>query len=353
INARKLWFVLDTGNKYAVVGLRRARELGLKQGQAIPVRGEGADVAGSFIKDATYTIPGLPGFSQPINLAIPLDNLAPRLGHDFDGILGSDFIEMFVVEVDYQARILRLHDPKTFKYSGTGASIPIKINGSGHPVFKAEVTPVGRSPIKGDFVLDIGSGSALNLRSPFVKENNLPGPAVKTVETIGSGGAGGDVTGRTGRVASFRIGRFTISRPFTFFSADAAGANARQGIAGSIGEPITSKFKLFLDYSHERIILEPNATFPAPFDHASAGMLFEAEGKDYRTYRVKQLLKDGPAELAGLKLGDVILSIDDRTASELTFTQILELFERPVSYRLKVQRAGAVVEIVLKPERMI
>ena len=92
---------------------------------------------------------------------MPLGRLASRFGHDFDGIIGSDFIKQFVVEIDYQAQVLRLHDKEALRYSGPGESLPIQLDGQGHPLIDAEVTPLGGAPLKGKFVLDIGSGGAL------------------------------------------------------------------------------------------------------------------------------------------------------------------------------------------------
>src|SRR6266550_492227 len=107
-NSRPLSFVLDTGDKFAIVDLDRARELGLNLHGEIKMHGAGAETpTGAFVKDSSFSIPGLPGFSQPINLALPVKNLASRLGQDFDGIIGSEFIKEFVVEIDYQTKLLK------------------------------------------------------------------------------------------------------------------------------------------------------------------------------------------------------------------------------------------------------
>src|ERR1700693_3801156 len=104
-NSRPLSFVLDTGDKLAIIDLARAKELGLNLQGELRAAGAGAErPTGAFVRDSTFTIPGLAGFSQPVNIALPVRNLSSRMGRDFDGILGSDFIKEFVVELDYQAR---------------------------------------------------------------------------------------------------------------------------------------------------------------------------------------------------------------------------------------------------------
>jgi hypothetical protein len=100
-NSPALAFVLDTGSKFAIIDLERAKEQGLKLGSEITVGGVGAKPGtGAFVKDAMFTISGFAGFSQPVTLAIPLRKMAPRLGHDFDGIIGGEFIKEFVLELD-------------------------------------------------------------------------------------------------------------------------------------------------------------------------------------------------------------------------------------------------------------
>jgi hypothetical protein len=125
-NSRPLSFVLDTGDKVGIVDTDVAKELGLKLQGEVRIGGAGGDtLPGSTVQEATWTMPGLEGFSQPIRLAIPLRRMAARFGHDFDGIIGADFIKQFVVEVDYPARAIRLHDKDTFNYAGAGDSVPV------------------------------------------------------------------------------------------------------------------------------------------------------------------------------------------------------------------------------------
>src|SRR6185436_17325579 len=116
-NSRPLSFVFDTGDKVAIVDLARAQELGLDLHGEVHVGGAGSGkLSGSLVRGATWTLPGLEGFAQPVSLALPFDRLASRFGHDFDGIIGSDFIKQYVVEIDYQARVLKLYNKDAFTY---------------------------------------------------------------------------------------------------------------------------------------------------------------------------------------------------------------------------------------------
>jgi hypothetical protein len=353
-NSRPLSFVLDTGDKVAIVDTERAKELGLNLQGQVRVGGAGSEVlSGSFVQGSTWTIPGLEGFSQPVAMAIPLGKLAARFGHDFDGIIGSDFIKQYVIEIDYRVRVIKLHDKNKFSYSGPGESIPIQLDRQGHPLIEAEVTPVGRDPIKGKFVVDIGSGAALALYSPFVADHRLLSPGLKTIRSIGAGGAGGQTNGQLGRVSELKIGKFRIASPITLFSEDKAGAFASPALAGNIGQQIAARFKVFLDYERERIILEPAATFNDPYNRAHAGLALSTEDKDYQTIRITEVLENSPASEVGLQKNDLIIKVDDKPASELTLTRLNEMFEQPLAYRLTIRRGDQTLQVTLTPRKMV
>ena len=355
--SRPLSFVLDTGDRYAIVDLDRAKELGLKLRGQIRVGGAGAETqTGAYVDGSNFTIPGFEGFVQPIRMALPIGSMSKGLGLSFDGIIGYDFIKEFVVEIDYQARVIKLHDKDQFTYSGPGESIPISLDwpghGSGHPIVEAEVTPTGGAAIKGNYVLDIGSGLALALHSPFVKEHGLLAPERKTIKTFGAG-AGGEINARLGRVSELKIGKFKISNPVTLFSEDTAGALANKSLAGNIGAQIASKFRVFLDYGRSRIILEPNSSYPDAFDRASAGLRVHAEGPDFRTFRIKNVLENAPGSEAGLKPDDIITTIEGKPAAQLTLTKLNEMFERPVSYKLTIKRGEQILKVTLTPRKLV
>jgi len=282
-----------------------------------------------------------------------LNDLATRFGHDFDGIIGNDFIKQFVVEVDYQLRVIKLHDKDKFNYSGAGEGITIEFNNQGYPLIDAEVTPVGSVPIRGRFVIDLGSGGSLSLHSPFVRTHSLLSSGLKTIKSIGAGGAGGQTNGQIGRVSELNIRKFKFDNPITLFSEDRAGALASSESAGNIGQQIMSKFRIFLDYGHQRMILEPNKTFTDSFNRAYAGLALRAEDKDYKTFRVTDILDNSPASEAGLQKDDVITKVDDETSTRLTLTKLNELFEQPKTYRVTLRRGDQTLQVILTPRKLI
>jgi hypothetical protein len=331
-----------------------AKELNLSLQESVSARGAGAGTqAGSRVKDATWSLVGFEQFSQPVGLALPLPELPHALGRDIDGIVGGEFIKQFVFELDYQARLIRLHDRASFAYGGRGETLPLEFDSNDQPVLKAIVTPAGERALERKFLLDTGSGLALALHSPFVTEQNLLNSQSKTIPAIGIAGVGGRSIGRLGRVLALQIGSFTIKNPITLFSVDKMGSFANRSLAGNIGLQIASRFRMFLDYRGRRIILEPSGTFDEPFDRAFSGIALRAEGPDYRTFRIREVLEESPATDAGLTAGDIIAAIDGVPADQLTLAAISELFEKAVAYALTIRRGERTITITLTPRRLI
>jgi membrane-associated protease RseP (regulator of RpoE activity) len=186
-----------------------------------------------------------------------------------------------------------------------------------------------------------------------VAEQNLLGSGAPTIRSIGGAGAGGKTVGQLGRVESLSIGSFTISQPITMFSQDTAGAFANPSLAGNLGAQIAMRFRSFFDYGRRRIILERSPIFGEPFDCAFSGLALRAQGDDYRTFRVLEVLENSPATAAGIREGDVIMSINDTPAERLTMSLINEMFEKPLSYALTLRRGQQTFKTTLTPRRMI
>ena len=352
-NSRPLSFVLDTGANVAIVRMPVAKELGLQLEGSVSTGGAGAGTqAGQRVKDAKWSLVGLNGFSQPVSLALPFEALPRGLGQDADGIIGGEFIKEFVLELDYQAQRLMVHDRRSFSYRGKGEALPIHLNANFHPVVNATVTPVGGKPVEVPFVLDIGSGGALILHSPFVASQKLPGEQ-KTVRAIGMAGAGGKSLGRIGRVSSLQLGSYKLNDVATTFSQDRAGAFADASAAGNIGAQIVRRFRMFLDYGRKKMILEPSPAYDEPFDGPTTGLVVRAFGSDYRTFTISEVLEDSPATEAGIREGDVITAVGGVPAAKWNLSQLLEMLQKTTEHKLTLQRGGETVVVSLTPRRLI
>jgi len=191
--------------------------------------------------------------------------LNPPPGFEFDGVIGSGFISQFVIEIDYENKVMNLYDPRTYAYAGRGEVIPLLLAIGKTPLVSTKIVLEGRAPVEANLEVDTGADSAFVINSPYVTRQNLLAAISKTVQDSKNGG-GGEQKLLVGRVKAVQLGRFVIDNPPVGLSLDTEGSGASEENDGLIGGEIFRRFKVILDYSRKRMILEPNKSFNDPYD---------------------------------------------------------------------------------------
>jgi len=108
--------------------------------------------------------------------------LESGFGQSVDGILRYEIFNRFVVEIDYISRIVTLHDPKSYKHSGSGQAIPLMIKDN-RPFVRGKIMQVGTKAAEGNFEFDIGQVGAITLGESFTSEHELLKFSRKTLQT--------------------------------------------------------------------------------------------------------------------------------------------------------------------------
>lgn len=245
-----LSLMLDTGYSINMLSGEVADKLGLKRAGQITMVGIAGEEKADLFEGATYDLPGAT-YSPRRVAALPAGY--QRRWRKRDGILGAGFFRRFVVEIDPATKKVLLHEPDTFRYSGGGEVIPFKFNGS-TPVVDGAIIVPDRDPILGRFEIDTGCDGGLCLGSDFVEANNL----LEATGGTRSGqrtGVGGDTSTKIGRVPRFRVGGLVVEKPLANFFLEGSPVDA--GYAGHIGMDVFRRFKVIIDYSRQRLILEP------------------------------------------------------------------------------------------------
>lgn len=347
-------FILDSGaGSGLVLYFKAAQALGLKlQGKG---KGGGAGegtFATTSIKGVSLSFPGVEMGNQTFVVFPPGKNSA--FDRVVDGVIGYTLFSRYVVEVDYQSRVVNLYEPKTYQYMGSGESIPLRIL-SNVPFARMKIPIEGRKPLEGDFIVDLGAGRfTVILNTVLVESNNLLAVAKKTIKEPGAEGVGGDVKLLVGRVPSLQLGSFTLTDPVVHFAQDRKGAFASSEFSGVIGGELLRRFKVLFDYAHKRMILEPNAGLAEPFEYDMSGIRLRAGGEDFKTVRVQRLVENSPATEAGVREGDLISAIDGKPTAELSLSQIKHMFrQQDQEYLLGVIRGEEKKQIKLKLRRLV
>lgn len=151
-SGRPLYFLFDTGASVSVINADTAAVLGLAGGGKISVQGVQATTAGRWpVRFSAFA----GGLALPTNyLTLDLSRLAQSCGRPLDGLLGADFIQGRVVEIDFQARLLRF--PASARPAKTDVVLPLKLRNDCY-VVSARVNERKRQWLR----LDTGCASAL------------------------------------------------------------------------------------------------------------------------------------------------------------------------------------------------
>lgn len=81
--------------------------------------------------------------------------------------------------------------------------------------------------------------------------------------------------------------------------------------SATIGAPVLTRFRIFMDVNDRRLALKPGAAMRAPFTKSYAGLSTRQDGQ---RIRVLSVWPGGPAEAAGVARDDVIAAINDGPA---------------------------------------
>lgn len=351
----KQWFILDTGCAgTSVIAREYAQRAGLRgedERQTHLGAGEGVQVAVARVRDVTLEMGGARMKSPELRI-FPLAHVAPFEGRRVDGLIGQDFLDRHVVEIDYERGRIRVLDPERFVPAVGSISIPISLD-RGHPVAEGAITVRGGESIPGRFIIDTGVRATIILFRPFAVAHRLldaPGNLLKA--TIG-GGAGGETRGDIGRLATLRIGSSSVQDPIAIFSRDTVGVFASSELDGIIGGELLRRSKVTFDYPHSRIILEPYARSTSAFEYDMSGLFLVADGDAFQRVKVLSATQGTPAAKAGLRRDDEILSIDGRRSPGLTLEDARRILRKPGTRRLEVLRDGRRLQVTLVTRRLV
>jgi ketosteroid isomerase-like protein len=264
--SRPLRFVLDTGAggtgaslinsavadslKLTIVGRIQAQGAGSGPAMEIPIAGGvNFDIGGLQLTGGRMSvrpaIPGMEGMS------------ATR-----DGVLGRPVFANLVVEIDWERKIVSLHDPAKFSYTGKGAVVPLTFDEMGRPYTAASVTNEDGKSVPVNLIVDTGGGHNLSLE--IGSGTKLKAPAGATKIVLGRG-ASGEFTGYSAQVRGFQLAEYTLKDVPTIYPDESYGSALREGRDGNLGGGILRRFKVIYDYARKRMIIQPNKFFDEPF----------------------------------------------------------------------------------------
>jgi hypothetical protein len=220
----------------------------------------------------------------------------------------------------------------------------------GIPYVEISAKMVNGSNVSITVPVDLGASHPISLNSDSHAGIEAPKGAIETV--LGRG-LSGPVKGQVGRIAALDLGGYELSNVIAMFPVSRhqhpQGMDSRNG---NLGNGVLERFNVTFDYEHDRMLLEPNGRYREPFEFDMSGIVFQQD--DERGVWIESILPDSPAEEAGLRPKDVILSVDGIDAAEVGYHAIRELLRTDgASMTILYRRGKKEREVKLELRRLV
>lgn len=320
-------FALDTGSFNSIIASEFVQDLGIQtrgKGQAMGAGSDSSPMA--MIDNVTFSLPQGAVMSTKLAASVSMAGLWPLIGRAFYGDLGHDVLQHFVVQIDYENKVISLFDPGTYRYAGHGTSYSVNLWGHYDPQIIGEIVVPGQAPIRVMLTIDTGAGGTV-LSTPLVNAHHIIESVGKTLRMPDHGIGNGESQPLVARLKALRVGSYLVEAPLVALSQDTVGSFTSQTISVNIGGNILRRFTVILDYPNGRVILEPNRHFSEPFASDASGLVLKADGADFRTFVVQDVVPDSPAAEAGVMQGDIITAIDATPTSHYSLWQLQDVLK--------------------------
>lgn len=353
VNGIKKKFILDTGAGIPamIVNNAFAKELGLEFLDPFPNGiGLGEDPKEVAPSKGTVAIQigDLNVGNVPVLRTALHEILEPFYGVPPDGVFGGPIFQNFVVSIDFEKNEFTIMKSESFNDQGIGEAIAVELN-QGRPVADATFVLENGDEIKGSFTVDTGARTTFFHKSFIVKSEMAPSD---TIALLGGVGFSGRLYGHRTKMQSMTLGNFQMKdAPVLLGTNQEVEAGENFGDDGLIGYDFLKNFFVTFDYKNKKFYLKKQREL-IPFVDKSG--LFLSVTSD-KIFKVEDVIKDSPADKAGIKVGDQITTVNDKASGEYQLQEVNTLLKGEPGDRIsmKITRDQSVKTIRFKLKDLI
>jgi hypothetical protein len=271
--------------------------------------------------------------------------MSPLIGIPVHGLIGFNLFKDYVIKIDYARKIIYLYQPERFNMKRAlrkSETVSLGLTAS-KPLMKATVTIENNEIVPVKLMVDLGFSNAVWL-SP-VSDNRLQPPG-NSIDTFLGRGMAGNLYGKKGRIQAIRIGKIEFAGPIASFpDTSHIGGTLGKERNGSVGGEILRRFIVVIDYSNQRMLLQPGRKIHEPFHYNMSGIDIVNPMPGLPYYKIINVQEGSPGDLAGLLPDDVIVYINHTSAKDITLSEINQLLmsREDRNIKMQVKRNGQLV----------
>ncbi|MEJ7643219.1 MAG: aspartyl protease family protein [Chryseolinea sp.] len=340
-DALPLKFILDTGVRTTILTQKTFTDiLNLVYARKYTISGPGGkNVVDAYVtNNVSLDLPGVSGKGHAM-LVLGQDYLELRnyLGTDVHGILGYELFSRFIIQIDYEKRLLTLMLPEKFHPRRRFQMIPITIEDT-KPYVQSTVVFQNGNTLNAKLLMDSGASHGLMLEP--TSDSSIQVPKASVSSLIGRG-LGGEIVGKVGRIESISVGSFVLHKaianfpdPNSYIDSIKVGNIFRHG---AIGGEILSRFVVIFNFPREKVYLKKNSAFKRNFYYNLSGITIKAKGSQLTTFEVTEIRDKSPSKLSGVEPGDIIVTLNGIPAQNLDLNMVNGMLNSKPGKKIKIE----------------
>ncbi len=354
-----LKFIFDTGAEYTILNKREITDL-FNVSYEKEFKILGADMSTELIaylaRGVKLDLNKLHGSNQDILiLAEDYFRIEDYTGVEIHGIIGANFFKRYVIKIDYRRRILSFIKPEIFNKPPEGYSEVSAHFTRSKPYLHVQAEVTADSVAQLNMLVDCGASLAMLIHSNSHPMINLP---EHTIEGNLAMGLGGYLKGFLGRTHQLKLNEtLQFQNVLTNFQQTNTGQDTSQlnGRNGVIGNLILNRFTVIIDYPRGKVYLKPNKNYNRGFKYDKSGIGLTASGKDLNNFLVYNVIKDSPADIAGVEVGDEIIKINFFGTSLFSLGRLNKILQARDGKRIRlvIKRNGIRKRVSFKLKTLI
>ncbi len=263
----------------------------------------------------------------------PLARMSVGYNTHTDGILGLGALQGYVTEINFQKHAFVLH-PKTFDIT--------KRLVDGKRIFLTKLLPIGNTALDMEvtvstgksltMVLDTGNAFYATTHKDVLERVGLWPVGKKPEFTRASQVASGTVESWSAMLKNTTI--FGVPVASSIWDVIDLPSSAAES-DGTVGYQFLKNFNVTFDYERRRVLLE-RISDEVSNDAVGETGIFAAYSPARHRIEIFSVAPSSPAERAGIKEDDELLSIGDLDLTNQHYRQLRKLLEGPVGSRVTI-----------------